>query len=61
MVGIMLRRKRAGIFCWIFCGGTGDDVGGPCVGIGLGGIITASEIDAMQLNESSPVSCKAKM
>ena len=47
MVGIMLRRKRSGIFCWIFCDGTGDNVGCTCVVVVLGGIITASEIDAM--------------
>ena len=31
---------------------TVDDVGGNFVGIGAGGIITDSEIDAMQLNDS---------
>ena len=33
-----------------FFDGTGDDVGGPCVGLGLGWIITAYDIDAMQWN-----------
>ena len=33
-------------------------MGGPFVGILVGGIITDSEIDAMHLNYSSPVSCK---
>ena len=32
---------------------TVDDVGGNFVGIGAGGIITDSEIDAMQFNYSS--------
>ena len=36
-------------------------MGGPCVGLGVGGIMTASEIDAMQQNDSSPVSCRAEM
>ena len=31
-------------------------MGGPCVGLRVEGIMTASEIDAMQLNDSSPVS-----
>ena len=71
MVGIMLRcmdgfvlsvleGRELGSFVGSF-DGTGDDVGGPCVGLGVGGIMTASEIDAMQSNESSPVSCKAEM
>ena len=32
--------------------GTGYYVGGPCVGLGVGGIITDSDIDNMQLNDS---------
>ena len=71
MVGIMLRcmdgfvlsvleGRELGSFVGSF-DGTGDDVGGPCVGLGVGGIMTASEIDAMQQNDSSPVSCKAEM
>ena len=71
MVGIMLRcmdgfllsvleGRELGSFVGSF-DGTGDDVGGPCVGLGVGGIMTASDIDAMQQNDSSPVSCKAEM
>ena len=41
--------------------GTGDDVGGPCVGLGVGGIMTNYEIDAIQFNDSSPVFCKEGM
>ena len=41
--------------------GTGDEVGGPCVGIGVGGIITASDIYDMHLNNPSPVSCRSEM
>ena len=36
-------------------------MGGPCVSILLGGIMTDYEIDAMQLNDSSHVSCKAEI
>ena len=36
-------------------------MGGTCVGLGVVGIIIASEIDAMQLNDSSYVSCKLEM
>ena len=38
---------------------TGDDMGGLCVRLGLGDIITVSEIYDMRLNDSSPVSCKS--
>ena len=41
--------------------GTGDEVGGPCVGLGVGGIITASDISDMHSNESSHVSCRAEI
>ena len=41
--------------------GTVYYIGGPCVCIVVGGVVTASEIDAMKLNDSSPVSCKAEM
>ena len=41
--------------------GTGYDVGDPCVGLGVIGIITASEIYDIQLNDSLRVSCKAEM
>ena len=41
--------------------GTGDEVGGPCVGLGVGGIINTSDIYDMHLNESSPISCRAEM
>ena len=34
-------------------------MGSPCVGVFLGVIMNASEIYSMQLNDSSPVSCKA--
>ena len=37
---------------------TRDDMGGPFVGIVVGGIITCYEIYAMKFNDSSPVSCK---
>ena len=42
VIGIMLRMKRAGILFWIFCEGTGDDMGGNFVGLGIGCIIPAS-------------------
>ena len=58
MVGIMIQKNRSGIFCCIFCDGNGDDLGGPCVDLVIGGIMTASDIDDMQLNYPSPVSCK---
>ena len=51
-------RKRAGIFFGYF-DGTEDVVGGTCEGLRVGGIMTDSEIDDMQLNDYSPVSCKA--
>ena len=41
--------------------GTRDEVCGPCVGLGVGGIMTDFEIYAIQLNDSSPVSCKVEM
>ena len=41
--------------------GTGDEVSGSCVGLGVGGIITDSKIYAMKLNDSSPVSCKSEI
>ena len=56
----VLEGRELGSFVGSF-DGTGDDVGGPCVGLGVGGIMTASDIDAMQQNDSSPVSCKAEM
>ena len=43
-----------GYFVGYFDGNV-DDVGGTCVCLGVGGIVTTSEIDAMQFNESSPV------
>ena len=52
MVGIMIQKNRSGIFFWIFCDGNGDDLGGPCVDLVIGGIMNASDIYAMQLNES---------
>ena len=41
--------------------GNGDDVGGPCLGLVVGGIMNTSEIDDMPLNETSPISCKTEM
>ena len=38
--------------------GTVYYVGGLCEGLGLGGIMNVSEIHAIQLDESSPISCK---
>ena len=58
MVGVILRRKKAGIFFWVFCDETGYDVGVTCVGLVVGGIINVYDIYYMQLNDSSPVSCK---
>ena len=58
MVGIMIRRKRAGFFCWLLFDGNGDNSGGICVSLLVGGIMTDSEIDSMQLNTTSRVSCK---
>ena len=71
MVGIMFRcvdgfllnvleRRELGYFVGCFYG-AGDDVGGPCVGLGVSVIMTDSEIYSMQLNESSPVSCKERI
>ena len=37
--------------------GSVDDVGGPCVGLGVGQIMTDPDIYYMQYNELSPVSC----
>ena len=42
-------------------GGTEDYVGGICVGLGVRGIMTASDIYAMQMNDSSPVYCRAEI
>ena len=50
--------RELGYFVGSF-GGTGDDIVGRCVCLLLGGIVTAFEIDAMQFNDSSYVSCKA--
>ena len=47
----MLKVIELGYFVGSF-DGTGYDVGGPCVCLGVGGIINASEIDAMQSNDS---------
>ena len=58
LVGLITCRNRAGIFCWVFCDKTGYDVGVTCVGLVVGGIINVSGIYDMQLNYSSPVSCK---
>ena len=41
--------------------GTRVDVGSPFVGLLVVGIMTASEIYAMQLNDSSPIFYKAEM
>ena len=40
---------------------TVDDVGGPFIGIGVVGIMTDFDIYDMQLNETSPVSCKSEI
>ena len=40
---------------------TADEVSGPCVGLGVGGIMNASDIYDMQLNDSSTFPCKAYM
>ena len=71
MVGIMFLcmygfvfRVLEGRYLGSFVGsfdGTGYYVIGPYVGLGLEGIMTASEIDAMQLNESSPVYCRSEI
>ena len=47
----VLGGKYLGSFVGYF-DGTGDDVGGSCVGLLVGGIMNASDIYAMQLNES---------
>ena len=54
----VLEGREMGSFVGSF-DGTGGDMCGPCVGIVVGGIMTASDIDDIQLNESLPVSCKA--
>jgi len=38
--------------------GTGDEVGGSCVGLEVGGFMTGSEIVVTAANASSPVSCR---
>ena len=71
MVGIMLlcmggfvlsvlEGRELGSFVGSFYG-TGDDMGGHFIGLGVGGIVTALEIDAMQFKYSSPVYCKPQM
>ena len=54
----MLEGRELGYFVGSFYG-TRYYVGGPCVGLLVVGIMTASDIYAMQLNDSSTVSCKA--
>ena len=71
MVGIMLRYMDGFVLSVLevreleyFVGyfdGAGDEVGGPCVGLGVGGIMNYSEIDAMKLDDSSSVYCKAEI
>ena len=41
--------------------GTGYDVGGTCVGLLVGVIVTAYDIYSMQLNDSQYVSFKEEM
>ena len=41
--------------------GTGYDVGGTCVGLVVGGIMTASEIYTIKFNDSYLVSYKSDM
>ena len=54
MVGfllILLKRRDMGSCVGSFDGNV-DDVGNHCVGLGVGGIMSASEIDDIQLNYS---------
>ena len=71
MVGMMLRcmdgfvlsgleGRDLGSFVGSF-DGTGDEVGGPCVGLVLGGIINDSDISYMHSNDSSHVSRREEM
>ena len=46
----MLEGRELGYFVGSF-DGTGDDVDGLCVGLGVGGIITASRIYYMKLDD----------
>ena len=59
----VLEGRDIGSFVGSFGGAYGDGyvVGGTCVGLGVGGITTSSEVDAIQLNDSSPFSCKSKI
>ena len=41
--------------------GNGDDMGGTFLGIVVGGIVTSSEIYAIQFNDSSHFFCKSEM
>ena len=53
MVGfllILLKRRDMGSCVGSFDGNV-DDVGGPCVGLGVGWIINYYNIDAMQIND----------
>ena len=59
VIGV-LEGRELGYFVGSF-DGTGYGVDVPCVGLGLVGIVTASEIYAMQLNDSSPVSYGLEM
>ena len=54
----LLKGRKLGSFLGYFHG-TGNDVGDPCIVIGVEGIVTASEIDVIKLNESSTVSYKS--
>ena len=55
----VLEGRNIGYF--VSFNGTGDDMGGPCVGFLVRIITIASEIHAMQLNDSSYSSFKAEM
>ena len=50
MVLIMIRMKIDVIFYCLFCDGAGDEMVGPCVGLGVGEIMSYSNIYDVQLN-----------
>ena len=58
---VILEGIDIGSFVGSFDGtdGTGDDVDGPFVGLGVGGGLNSSDIYAMQFNYSSHVPCKS--
>ena len=57
LLGLLEGREMGSLVVSFY--GTGDDVGGNCVGLLVGGNMTAFDLDYMLLNGSSSLSCKA--